>query len=402
MFKSPSGMGEKKLFVLAGEASGDLHASEVVRELLDRCPGVKVFGAGGKKLKEAGAELLYDVDDMSVMGFVEVVGRALFLRKVLRDLERLVSSERPDAALLVDYPGMNLVIAGFLRRKGVPVVYYISPKVWAWKEGRVRKIRQFVDRLLVIFDFETAFFRKHGIEAQFVGNPVVEEVEKLDLPPLGEFLHRSGIEPGRRIVGLLPGSRRQEISALYPEMLGAARLLGEKYNPVFLLGRADHVDPVLYESCGRREGITLVGCSAYEVMRYSDLALVTSGTATLEALCFGLPMIVVYRTGRLNYALARRIVRLRNISLANLVAKGLDSPGRVVPELLQAEASAGRMFAEASRLLDEPGALDAMSRELLEARARLSALSPSGEVASVLEGYFADRTLRAEMSTQST
>ena len=387
MFQSSRHMQDRKLFVLAGEVSGDLHASEVIKVVQTQCDGLKVFGTGGRMLRALGVELLYDVGDLSVMGFAEVVKQAFWLRKVIRDLKDAIEREKPDAALLVDYPGMNLVMAEYLHHLGIPVIYYISPKVWAWKEGRVRKIREYVDHLMVIFDFEKEFYRRHGITADFVGNPVVEEIAKLQLPPKEEFLREHGIGERQKIIGLLPGSRKQEIAFVCPEILRAAKMLREKYGAVFLMGRAPHVDHRLYDSCSKAAGIPFVDCSAYEVMRYSDLLLVTSGTATLEALCFGTPMIVLYKTGWLNYAIGKRLVRLHSISLANLVANGLYVRERTVPELLQHEMKAERIVDEVSRLLDDGAAFRKMGQELLAAREKLGAASPSKKVASVLNRY---------------
>ena len=387
MFQLQQRMRDKKLFVLAGEVSGDLHASEVIDVVHAKCPALKVFGTGGRKLRALGADLLYDVDSLSVMGFVEVIKQGLFLRKVIRDLKRSIAREKPDVALLVDYPGMNLVMARYLHRLGIPVIYYISPKAWAWKEGRIRKIRKYVDHLMVIFDFEVDFYKRHGIEAEFAGNPVVEEVGKLQLRPKRNFLREHRIEEDRKIIGLLPGSRKQEIAFIFPEMLRAAKVLQKKYDAVFLLGKAPHVNHRLYDTCIDGAGISFIDCSAYEVMKYSDLALVTSGTATLEALCFGVPMIVLYKTGKLNYAIGKRLVRLHSISLANLVAKGLDARERTVPELLQHEVTADRILQEVSHLLDDEKAAENMRRELLAAKTKLSSMLPSETVASVICGY---------------
>jgi lipid-A-disaccharide synthase len=387
MFQLNRCMRSRKLFVLAGEVSGDMHAAEVIKVLRTRCPELAVFGTGGQKMRALGVDLLYDIDDLSVMGIVEVLRQGFFLRKVIRGLKKAIHLQKPDAALLVDYPGMNLVMAKYLHRLGIPVIYYISPKVWAWKEGRVRKIRDYVDRLMVIFDFEVEFFRKHDVRAEFAGNPVVEEIERLEMPSRKDFLVKYGIEEGRKIIGLLPGSRKQEIRYIFPEMLRAARILAEKYKTVFLLGRAPHVDDGLYDGCNELHGISLVDCSSYEVMNYSDMLLVTSGTATLEALCYGTPMIVLYKTGRLNYAIARRLVCLHSISPANLVAKGLSGKERVVPELIQHEMNAGKIVEEASHLLDDETACRMMRQELLATKKKLGALSPSGEVASAVCGY---------------
>jgi len=377
----------KTLFVLAGEVSGDLHAAGPVGTLLEQAPGTKVFGVGGRKLAELGAELLYTTDEMSIMGFVEVLKQAPFLRKVISELKAAILREKPDAALLVDYPGMNLHLAAFLKKQGIPVIYYISPQVWAWKERRVEKIRAYVDRLLVIFDFEVEFFRRHGIEAEFVGNPVVEELAEMKFPPKQQFRERMNIEPDARIVGLLPGSRKQEIEKIFPEMLGAAKRIREKANAVFLLGKSPHIDPSLYERHIREAGLEPLVCTSYEVMQYSDLELVTSGTATLESLCFAVPMVVLYKTSPLNYFIGKRLVKLNNIALANIVACGLLSEKQAVPELIQHEANAENISQKALDILCDESVALAMRRELQEARARLSSDSPSHHVAAVLLEY---------------
>ena len=377
----------KKLFVLAGEVSGDMHASGVIAELLKARPDVKVFGIGGEKLRALGADLLYDCSETSIMGFVDVLKHTGFLRRVIRDLKDAVRREKPQAALLVDYPGMNLLMARFFHELGIPVIFYISPQVWAWKEGRVKAIRRDVDRLLVIFDFEVDFFRRHGIHAEFVGHPVIEQLAELALPSRELFLKKHTIGTDIRLIGLLPGSRPQEIAHILPEMLKAARLLSKEYRVVFLFGRAPHLEDSSYNLLTEYRDLSFVTCSAYEVMQYSDLALVTSGTATLESLCFGVPMIVVYKTGMLNYLIGRLVVKLKNISLANIVAKGLGSSERVVPELIQHEANGAEIYRTARMILDNPEAAAAMRRELLAARDKLASASPSKKIAGILQEF---------------
>ncbi len=387
MMQSQPSKPSKSVFVLAGEVSGDLHAAGVVRSLLDARPGTRVFGVGGPQLGALGADLLYTTDQMSIMGFVEVLRHASFLKRVIADLKEAVLREKPDVALLVDYPGMNLHLAAFFRKQGIPVVYYIAPQVWAWKEGRVEKIRRYVDRLLVIFDFEVGFYRKHGIEAEFAGNPVVEELSDLRFPSREQFLADAGIDPATRVVGLLPGSRKQEIEKIFPAMLGAARMLLGKGPVSFLLGKAPHLEWSLYEQHLRESGIGPVVRSSYEVMRFSDLVMVTSGTATLESLCFGVPMVVLYRTGWLNYTIGKRLVKLKNISLANIVAVGLHADSRLVPELIQERVNPAEVSAEVERILGDPAIALAMRQGLEEARSRLSADAPSHHVSAVLLEY---------------
>jgi len=377
----------KKLFVLAGEVSGDMHAAGAIEELLKARPDVTVFGIGGQKLRALGADLLYDTSQMSIMGFVDVLKHTGFLRRVIRDLKEAVRREKPLAAFLVDYPGMKVHMARFFHELGIPVIYYISPQVWAWKEGRVKAIRRHIDRLLVIFDFEVEFYRRHGINAEFVGHPVIEQLAELSLPSRDSFVKKHNILSDIRFIGLLPGSRPQEVAHILPEMLKAARLLSEEYRVVFLFGRAPHLTDSSYHALSHYGDLSILSCSAYEVMKYSDLALVTSGTATLESLCFGLPMIVIYKTGMLNYLIGRLVVKLKNISLANIVAKGLGSSERTVPELIQHEANGAEIYRHARMILDNPESAAAVKRELLVARDKLASASPSKKISAILQEY---------------
>ncbi|NTW51474.1 MAG: lipid-A-disaccharide synthase [Chlorobiaceae bacterium] len=378
---------QKKLFVLAGEVSGDLHAAGPVRMLLEERPDTRVFGVGGEKLRELGVELLYTTDQMSIMGFVEVIRQAGFLRKVIRELKQAVKRERPDVALLIDYPGLNLHMAAFFHELGIPVIYYISPQIWAWKERRVEKIRAYVDRLLVIFDFEVEFYARHGVKAEFVGNPVVEELADLKFPSRSQFVERMGIDRQARLVGLLPGSRAQEIEKIFPRMLGAAVRIQQSGKTAFLLGMSPQIDVSIYENHILAAGLEPVICSSYEVMNYSDLVLVTSGTATLESLCFGVPMVVLYRMAPLNYLIGQWLVRLKNISLANIVSCGLHSERQLVPELLQDRVNADEISRAALGILEEPRVSSQMRQGLCDARSRLSSDSPSRHVAAVLLEY---------------
>lgn len=364
-----------------------MHAAAAIAELLKTKPGTRVFGIGGDRLRALGADLLYDTRQMSIMGFVDVLRHAGFLRRVIRDIKHAVRREKPDVAFLVDYPGMNLMMARFFHKLGIPVIYYVLPQVWAWKEGRVKAIRRDIDRMLVIFDFEVEFCRRHGIEAEFVGHPIVEELSGHSLPEAGLFAARHGILPGTRLVGLLPGSRPQELAFHFREMLEASRLLNRRYRVVFLLGRAPNLPEACFSMLAEYPEISVIECPAYEVMRQSDLVLVTSGTATLESLCFGVPMIVVYRTGRMNFRIIRRLVKLRNISLANIVSKGLESSEQLVPELLQDDVVGEEIYRRAAGILDDPDLSAGIRAGLLAARARLGAASPSPKIAGILQDY---------------
>jgi lipid-A-disaccharide synthase len=374
----------KKLFLLAGEASGDLHGAGVVRQLLTRLPDLDVFGIGGNHLKSLGMRQLYHAEQVNVMGFVEVARHFSFLRGVLNHVKSAVRHEQPDAALLIDYPGMNLRLAEFLCGEGVPVIYYIAPQVWAWKENRVALLKKFVTRLLVVFEFEVEFFRARGVEATFVGHPILEELSELQLPSRLDFTRGLGVSEHQQFLGLLPGSRAQEVERMLPEMLRAASSLEKTFGLCSLLGVAPTIPASLYDRILSASSVQPHRVSAYETMQFSDLALVTSGTATLETLCFGTPMIVHYKTAALNYAIGKRLVKIQKIALANIIAEGLEGNKKLVPELIQQEMTAENITRTATQILRDPAALAETRSRLLAAKTNLGSLRPSVEVSRVI------------------
>ncbi|MCS7210057.1 MAG: lipid-A-disaccharide synthase, partial [Chloroherpetonaceae bacterium] len=323
------------LFVVAGEASGDLHGAWVMRELLKAVPTLRFFGIGGVHLAELGMQQLYRAEEVNLVGFLEVAKRFNFLRHVMRSLKAAILQEKPDAALLIDYPGMNLRLAKFLSEQRIPVIYYIAPQVWAWREKRVELIRKYVSRLLVVFEFEQRFFAERGVSATFVGHPILEEIAAHKLPSKSDFLRAHHLPPSQRFIGLLPGSRQSEVKAMLPPMLEAAAHLEREFGTRSLLGVANTIPPSLYQLLLARAPVKPIYASAYQTLAYSDLALVTSGTVTLEALAFGTPMIVHYKMGRLNFEIAKRLVKIRKIALPNLIIEGIKGDTKLVPELIQ-------------------------------------------------------------------
>jgi len=310
--------------IIAGEASGDAHGAGVVRELKRRDPRIDIFGIGGDKMEREGMTLTYHVRDMSFMGFVEVIRHLPLIRSVERTLEDLLRTRRPDAVLLIDYPGFNLRFARIAKKYGVRVFYYISPQVWAWKKGRLKKMKAIIDRMLVILPFEEELYRERGIPVDFVGHPLLEEMNVTE--SRAEFCARFGIDPARRILALIPGSRTQEILGLYPTMLRAASMLQEKYSLEVVTAAAPNIPLGLYRDIARTVPsptgaagagltVTIVEHAAHALMNYAHSAMVTSGTATLETGCFATPMVVVYKTSWITYWLARLVVRIKNIAL---------------------------------------------------------------------------------------
>jgi lipid-A-disaccharide synthase len=372
-----------EILIVAGEASADLHAARALRELQRLRPGLGAFGVGGPALREAGLEALHPAEEISVMG-LDVIPRIPRILGILGDLARAAASRRPRAALLVDLPDFNLRLAARLKALGIPVVYYVSPTIWAWRRGRARKIARVVDRMLCILPFEPKAYEGTGVAARFVGHPFAEKP-----PPAEAAAYRAalGLPADRPTIALVPGSRRGEIGRILPPMLGAAeRLLARHPGAQFVLPVAPTLSrDLLAPHLARHPGldVRLVDGRTAEAVGASDGAIVKSGTSTLEAALMLRPMIAVYRASWLTYVVGRLLVRIAFFSLPNLLA------GRaVVPELLQREASAERMAAELERLLGDPAAREAQLAGLREIRASLgepgAPLRVAEEVAGVL------------------
>ena len=360
--------------IIAGEASGDLHGAGVVRELRRSNPGIEIFGVGGDRMKEEGMQLIYHVNELGFMGFAEVIKHLPVIRSMKIALETILKHKKPDVVLLIDYPGFNLRFARFAKRLGRKVVYYISPQVWAWHRSRVKKMRGMVDAMLVIFPFEVDVYRAEGIEAEFVGHPLLEELDVK--PDRSAFVRRLGLDPSKKILALLPGSRRQEIDMIFPEMLRAARTIAESEEMEIVVGIAPTLKEEMFHAFYNLDRVHLVKSASHEVMANADFALVTSGTATLETAMLGTPMVVVYKTSWATYLIGRLLIRVRNIGLVNIVAGK-----QIVPEFIQGRAVASTMAREVIRLLRDDGALSSMREELLAVRTRLGEFGASRKVA---------------------
>lgn len=377
-------MTSSDLLVVAGEASGDLHGARLLAALGRRLPGLRAFGLGSDQLAAAGLERIADSREISVVGLVEVLSVLTRAREIFRQLLAETERRRPRAAVLIDFPDFNLRLARELAWRGVPVVYYVSPQIWAWRRGRVRTIADTVARTLVLFRFEADFYRAHGVPAVHVGHPLVDEVPE-HLPqawasePVGRPVDRFR-------VALLPGSRESELAALLPAMAGAVARLGARLPIDVRLIRAPSLDAGLVERAAAAANLSaeIVAEDRLRAVADSHLALCASGTATLETGLLGTPMIVLYRLAPLSYLLARLLVRVPHFSLVNLVLER-----SAVPELLQKEASPERIAGLAERLLTDRRAIARMRSELAGLRGRLGAAGASeraaAEVATILE-----------------
>ena len=347
------------LFIVAGESSGDLHGATLARALHRRRPDIYLAGIGGHRMAEAGVEIIRDLTPHAAVGISEAIHSVRAVLAAFRRMVRLLQERRPDAVVLIDYPEFNLRFARKAHRLGIPVVYYISPQVWAWRERRVKTIARCVDLLLVILPFEAPFYEARGVEATFVGHPLLDILA--DYRRDRSLAPQLGLPTEGFILGLLPGSRRREVAALLPEMLRAAEVLRRELGQLAVAAApAPGMDCSGWQA-GSPVELHLLPGRAHELMCVADLLLVASGTATLEAGIIGTPMIVTYRVSRLTELVAKLLVRnIRFCSLVNLVAER-----EVVPELLQADAT-GERIAERALELIRSGGLERMERELAE------------------------------------
>ena len=378
-----------KVMIVAGEPSGDLHASHVVHRLKALCPDVKLFGMGGDLLEKADVKLDFHIRDSAVMGFADVVTvLPMFLRKQAR-LKQRIREERPDVLLLVDFAEFNMPLAKYAQRQEVSVVYYIPPKAWAWRAGRARKLAKWVDVVAAIFPFEAEFYRNAGANAEFVGHPLVDFAQTpLSMYEARERLNLDETAQTRDapVIGLIPGSRRSEIRHILPVMLRAAANIAKVYpDAQWVLPLAPGISHDLIAKCQQElvdigvPPIKIVEKLTYPAMRASTLLLVTSGTATLEAACIGTPMIILFRTASLNWHIVKSLTPLTRSGLPNLIA-GHD----IVPELLQTDLTPTGLTELALEFLRNPERRETQQKALQAVYAQLGTTGAAERTAELV------------------
>ena len=372
-------MSGRRVMIVAGEASGDLHGARLVQAMRALDPALAFSGIGGRNLRQAGVRCLADVADMGVVGLTEVTRKLGTILRARRDLRRILSDAPPDLLILIDYPDFNLPLARIAKARGVPVLYYISPQIWAWRKGRLNAIRKCVDHMAVILPFEKPLYDRAGVPATFVGHPLLDALGDTPAPPEARRMFQ--LAEGVTTVALLPGSREGEARKLLPEMLGAARIIARELPPVqFVLPLADSLDPAVVEGIVRRRdlAVRIVRNRIYDVLPAADVALVASGTATLETALMNLPMVVVYKVSPLSYWVGRAFIHVGHISLVNIIAGKT-----VVPELIQGEAHANRMAVEVIDILSRKSRKLRMHEELSQIRARLGEPGAAAKTAAL-------------------
>ena len=370
----------KKILIISGEASGDLHGANLVRELKKESPSLAFFGVGSKRMREAGVQMLADASEISVVGGTEVLTHLGAIYRVYSRLKRFLKEERPDLLVLIDFPDFNIMVGKAAKKLGIPVLYYISPQVWAWRKGRIKKIAELVKAVVVVFPFEVELYKSAGVDVRFVGHPLADVV-KSEFTKIEARKHL-GLDHTRRTIALLPGSRKKEITHLLPDMLEAARELDTMFRDLqFVLPVAPTLTMDFIRQHVEVSGVPvkIVDGGVYDALRASDAAIVTSGTATLETGLMGVPMAIVYRMSKVSYFIGRLIIDVDHVGLVNIIAGK-----RLVPELIQQEATPQNMAVAISKMLRDPVYYKEITDGLAAVRVQLGDAGASARAAAVV------------------
>jgi lipid-A-disaccharide synthase len=366
--------------IIAGEASGDLHGAHLVCALVKHFSNFEFYGVGGDHLKNEGVTLLSSSDELGVVGVSEVIKKLGLVIKVFRRLSRFLKEQRPDLLILIDYPEFNLLLARVAHKNGIPIVYYISPQVWAWRSNRVKLIRRLITKMIVIFPFEQEFYKKHGVDVEWVGHPLVETVNSSLTKE--EFCQQHSLDPSHPIIGILPGSRESEVQRLLPVMIAAVQRIRQQQPDVqFVLPLASSLQTSNLFKNTLPSYVQLIRQQTYEAVNAADLIITASGTATVEAALLETPMIITYIVAPLTYWLGRFFIKVPFIGMVNLIAGK-----QVAPELIQTMVTPERITQEVLTFLQNPEKLAMIKQELRMVREKLGKPGAPDRAAAIIAG----------------
>jgi len=372
----------KNILIIAGEASGDLHGSLLINQMKNIDPNINFFGIGGDRMKNANLNLAYHIDRMAFLGFAEVVKHIPFIKKVQKNLLLLIKEKQIKTAILIDYPGFNLNFAKKLKKLNIKIIYYISPQIWAWGKGRMKKIKKLVDKMLVVFPFEEKLYKDEGIDCEFVGHPLMEFLNSYNFLQRDKFFEIFSIQNDKDILTILPGSRLQEVEKLFPLVIEAAELIAKKHNLQILIGCAPDIDENKFYKLTSKNNFKVVKHYTYELIKYSKFGIIKSGTSTLESALLGLPMVIVYRTNALSYLIGKSLVRLDKIGMANIILNE-----KVVPELIQNDVQPIKIFNAADKILGNEKVYNSIKVKFKNIKEILGTFSASEKAANTIINF---------------
>ncbi|MEW5895664.1 MAG: lipid-A-disaccharide synthase [Candidatus Omnitrophota bacterium] len=373
----------KHIMIVAGETSGDIHAAYLVREIKKIQPDIKFSGLGGWHLAAEGVELYADLASLAVIGFVEVIKNLAKIKRLFDQFLEKADDLRPDAVILVDYPGFNLRMAEQLKKRNIKVIYYVSPQVWAWKEKRVKLIKRVTDLMLVFFDFEKTFYEERGLTVDFVGHPLIDHIKVTT--GRQDLLESKGLNPSAPVIGLLPGSRIKEVETLLPVMIAAARSIHQRIpSAQFVITKSHNIAPGLINACVHdlRFPVAVIDNEFHNTINSCDICIVASGTATLETALLEKPMVIIYKTNWLTYLIGRIFIKIKWIGLVNIVARK-----KIVPECIQGEASGKNIADKLIEIYNDPFRMETTINDLKDVRKKLGDSGASRRAAEKITSF---------------
>jgi lipid-A-disaccharide synthase len=339
---------------------------------------ITVFGIGGDRMKESGMHILYHIKKMAFLGFSEVVKHLLFIRKVQNNLIEIIKKEDIKYAVLIDYPGFNLNFAKKIKGIGVKIIYYISPQIWAWGSGRIKKIKKLVDKMLVVFPFEEELYKNNDVNVELVGHPLIQQISEYEFLNRDEMLKKFGLQ-NKEILLVMPGSREHEVKKIFPEVIKAAVNLSGEFNLQVIVACSANIDENIFLNSTSSKDFRVVKGFTYDLMKHSKFGIIKSGTSTLEAGIFGLPMVIVYKTSMLTYLIGKSLVQVDSIGMANIIARE-----KVVPELIQNGVKAKNIYSECKRILSDKALYEEIKRKLELLKVKLGSAGASERAAKII------------------
>ena len=364
---------KKNILVIAGEVSGDLIGASLIKELKKTDPALMFYGIGGDKMLAEGMEVSYHINQMAFLGFVEVIKHLPFIKKAQKKLIKLVKSKNIKVAVLIDYPGFNLSIAKKLKVLGVKIIYYVSPQLWAWGSGRIKKVRKLVDKMLVVFPFEEKMYRDNNVNVQFVGHPLVERINNHDFLLYEDLCSKFQLDKEKNILLVMPGSRENEVKKIFPQTIKAAGRIASEFDMQIVVSCSSNLSEQHFSDYADVVDFKLIKGLTYDLMKHAKFGIIKSGTSTLEAGYFALPMLIVYKTNYLTYLVVKELIKVDSIGMVNLLLEE-----KIVPELIQNRLTENTVYEKSKRILSNPSEYEKIKTKLSEVKNKLA-----GETASV-------------------
>ncbi|WKZ68604.1 MAG: lipid-A-disaccharide synthase [Melioribacteraceae bacterium] len=373
----------KKLMIIAGEVSGDMHGAVLISEIKKLDPEVSVVGIGGNLMQISGMELLYHIKDMSFLGFTEVIKHIPFIKRVQKNLLSHIKQNNIKEVVLIDYPGFNLNLAPKIKKLGAKVYYYISPQIWAWGQGRVKKIRKYIDKMIVLFPFEKDFYQNANVVVDYVGHPLIDRISEYNFLSKQELYSKLNLDLSKEILLVMPGSRKQEIERIFPEVITGAKSIAAKYNMHIIVACSENIEEDLLKEIAGNIEFTISHGNNYDLLANSKFGIIKSGTSTLETGLMELPSIVVYKTAGLTYRIGKALAKINNIAMANIILGKT-----VLPELIQDDVNERKVFLEADKILSDIKLYQKIKDELSLIKEKLGSPGASKRAAEIIvAGY---------------